>query len=192
MADRYGYPVILKLVSPIVRQQVDIGGLRMDLESPEAVRDAHAHLVGRLGALRGDRFAVQRMSPPGVACVLSTTEDPLFGPVVAFSVAGPPTDLLGDIGYRIPPLTDVDASDLILSVRAAPLLGGHEGKEPIHMDVLRDLIARLSVLADEHPDLVSVSLNPVNCWGAGVDILGAEITVAPSQGRLDADRRVIS
>ena len=192
VADRYGYPVILKLVSPIVRQQVDIGGLRMDLESPEEVRDAHAHLVGRLGALPGDRFAVQRMSPPGVACVLSTTEDPLFGPVIAFSVAGPPTDLLGDIGYRIPPLTDVDASDLILSVRAAPLLGGHEGKEPIHMDVLRDLIARLSVLADEHPDLVSVSLNPVNCWGAGVDILGAEITVAPSQGRLDADRRVIS
>ncbi len=60
------------------------------------------------------------------------------------------------------------------------------------MDVLRDVIARLSVLADEHPDLASVSLNPVNCWGAGADILGAEITVAPGHARLDADRRVIS
>jgi len=192
VADRYGYPVILKLVSPIVRQQVDIGGLRMDLGSADEVRDAYANLMARIGALPGDRFAVQAMSPPGVACVLSTTEDPLFGPVVAFSVAGPPTDLLGDIGYRIPPLTDVDARDLILSVRAAPLLVGHEGKEPIHMDVLRDLIARLSVLADEHPDLVSVSLNPVNCWGAGVDILGAEVTVAPAHARVDADRRIIS
>ncbi len=191
-AETLGYPVVLRVVSPIVRSQADIGSQRMDLDSGEAVRQACATLVSRLGSLPGDRFAVQRMSPPGVACVLSSTEDPLYGPVVAFSVAGPPTDLLGDIGYRVPPLTDVDARDLLLSVRAAPLLSGPGGKEPIHMEVLRDLVARLSVLADEHPDLASVSLNPVNCWGAGADVLGAEITVAPAGVRMDPDRRVVS
>jgi acyl-CoA synthetase (NDP forming)/RimJ/RimL family protein N-acetyltransferase len=190
-AHRVGFPVILKVVSPL-RRQLGVGGIRLDLNSDEAVREAWASLTHRLGALASDRFAVQHMSPPGVECVLSTTEDPLFGPVVAFSVAGPPTDLLGDIGYRIPPLTDVDARDLVQSVRAAPLLVGHGGKEPIHLEFLCDLVSRLSVLADEHPDLASVSLNPVNCWGAGVDILGAQISVAPALERIDSDRRVMS
>ncbi len=166
--------------------------MRPDLTSEDAVRDAHTSLVNRLGAFVADRFAVQRMSPPGVSCVVGTTEDPLFGPVVAFSIAGPPTDLLGDIGYRIPPLTDVDVDDLIFSVKAAPLLTGHRGKELIHLDELRDLIARVSVLAANHSTLASVSLQPVNCWGAGVDVLGAEIVVAPAMTRKDASRRAMT
>ena len=190
-AQRVGYPVILKVVSPL-RRQLGVGGIRLDLNSAEAVCEGWASLTRRFGALASDRYAVQHMSPPGVECVLSTTEDPLFGPVVAFSVAGPPTDLLGDIGYRIPPLTDVDARDLVQSVRAAPLLVGHGGAEPIHLEVLCDLVARLSVLADEHPDLASVTLNPVNCWGAGVDILGARISIAPALERIDSGRRVMS
>ncbi len=191
-AERLGYPVILKVITPAVRHQVGVTAVRPDLASEDAVRDAHTSLVNRLGAFVADRFAVQRMSPPGVSCVVGSTEDPLFGPVVAFSIAGPPTDLLGDIGYRIPPLTDVDVDDLIFSVKAAPLLTGHRGKEPIHLDDLRELIARVSVLADNHSILASVSLQPVNCWGAGVDVLGAEIVVAPAMTRKDASRRAMT
>ena len=191
-AERLGYPVILKVIAPALRHQVGVTGVRPDLSSPEAVRDAHASLTNRLGAFVADRFAVQRMSPPGVSCVVGSTEDPLFGPVVSFSIAGPPTDLLGDIGYRIPPLTNVDVDDLIFSVKAAPLLTGHGGKEPIYLDDLRDLIARVSTLADNHSTLASVSLQPVNCWGAGVDVLGAEIFVAPAMTRKDASRRAMT
>ena len=191
-ADLLGYPVILKVISPAVRHQVGVTGVRPDLGSPEAVRDAHASLTNRLGAFVADRFAVQRMSPPGVSCVVGSTEDPLFGPVVSFSIAGPPTELLGDIGYRIPPLTNVDVDDLIFSVKAAPLLNGHGGKEPVSLDELRELIARVSVLADNHSALRSVSLQPVNCWGAGVDVLGAEIVVAPAMTRKDASRRAMT
>ncbi len=191
-AEALGYPVILKVIAPAVRHQVGVTGVRPDLASPEAVRDAHASLTNRLGAFVADWFAVQRMSPPGVSCVVGSTEDPLFGPVVSFSVAGPPTDLLGDIGYRIPPLTTVDVDDLVFSVKAAPLLTGHGGKEPIHLDDLRELIARVSVLADNHSALSTVSLQPVNCWGAGVDVLGAEIFVAPAMTRKDASRRAMT
>ncbi|MFZ1286840.1 MAG: GNAT family N-acetyltransferase [Candidatus Phosphoribacter sp.] len=191
-AERVGYPVILKAVAPAMRHQVGVTGVRLDLASAGAVQEAHRSLVNRLGSLIADRFAVQAMSPPGVSCVISSTEDPLFGPVVAFSVAGPPTDLLGDIGYRIPPLTDVDVNDLIFSVKAAPLLVGHKGKEPIHLDALRDLLARVAVLADNHPTIASLSLQPVNCWGAGVDVLGAEITLGPALTRKDASRRAMT
>ena len=74
----------------------------------------------RLAPLSANSFVVQRMATPGVSCVVRSDEDPLFGPVVSFSIAGPPTELLGDIGHRIPPLTDVDVSDLISSVKARP------------------------------------------------------------------------
>jgi acyl-CoA synthetase (NDP forming)/RimJ/RimL family protein N-acetyltransferase len=188
-AEALTYPVILKSTSPVVRHQPGIVGVRGDLGDATAVRDAFESLRTRLGALGDGRFAVQRMAVPGVSCVLQTAEDPLFGPVVSFSVAGPPTELLGDIAHRIPPLTDVDVTDLIDGVKAAPLLSGHRGAAPVHRAALRDLVARMSVLADDHPNLASVDLNPVNAWTGGVDVLGAEITVRPAQVRTDPGRR---
>ena len=148
-------------------------------------------LCGRLAPLAANSFVVQRMSEPGVPCVINTTEDPLFGPVVSFSVAGPPTELLGDVGHRIPPLTDVDVSDLISSVRAAPLLHGHRGAAPVNRGALSDLIARASVLADEIPEVAFLDLNPVNAHPGGVDVLGAEVVVAPASVRKDTGRRAL-
>ncbi len=188
-AETLTYPVILKSTSPLVRHQPGIVGVRGDLSDDTQVRDAHRSLTERLGPLGADRFVVQRMAVPGVSCVLQASEDPLFGPVVSFSVAGPPTELLGDIAHRIPPLTDVDVTDLIDGVKAAPLLAGHRGAAPVHRAALSDLVARLSVLADNHPELASVVLNPVNAWTGGVDVLGAEVTVRPALVRKDPGRR---
>ncbi len=188
-ADELTYPVILKSTSPVVRHQPGLVGVRGDLVDSEAVRDAHTSLSQRLGPLVADRFVVQRMAVPGVSCVIHASEDPLFGPVVSFSVAGPPTDLLEDVAHRIPPLTDVDVTDLIDGVKAAPLLSGHRGAAPVHRAALADLIARLSVLADDHPELSSVELNPVNAWTGGVDVLGAEVVVRPALVRKDPGRR---
>ena len=100
-------------------------------------------------------------------CVVTSDEDPLFGPVIGFSVAGLPTELLDDIAYRIPPLTDVTVSELISSVKAAPVLHGHRGATPVHRAALADLIARVSVLADDLPEVASLVLNPVNAHPGG-------------------------
>ncbi|MEO7132068.1 MAG: acetate--CoA ligase family protein, partial [Dermatophilaceae bacterium] len=188
-AERLTYPVILKSASPVVRHQPGLIGVRAELADADAVREAYASLSDRLGSIARDEFLVQRMATPGVSCVLEATEDPLFGPVVSFSIAGPPTELLGDISHRIPPLNDVDVTDLIDGVKAAPLLAGHRGAAPVHRAALIDLVSRLSVLADDHPELVSVHLNPVNAWSGGVDVLGAEITVRPAQTRADPGSR---
>jgi acyl-CoA synthetase (NDP forming) len=132
------------------------------------------------------------MATPGVACVVRTSEDPVFGPVVSFSVAGPPTDLLGDIGYRIPPLTDVDVTDLISSVKASPLLDGYRGAAVVDHAALADLIARVSVLADRQPDVSLLEINPVLAHPGGADVLGVEIVVTPSTKRTDAERRALT
>ena len=191
-ADALGYPVILKTTSPVLRHQPGGTGLRLDLTGPEAVRTAVLSVRSRLGPIAEGSFLVQKMAPPGVSCVLSSVEDPLFGPVVSFSVAGPPTELLGDIAHRIPPLTDVDVSDLLSAVRAAPLLNGHRGAMPVHRAALSDLVARLTCLADDLPEVDHVLLNPVNAWTGGVDVLDAEISIHAALTRKDADKRVMT
>jgi acyl-CoA synthetase (NDP forming) len=191
-AEELGYPVVIKSVAPVLRHQAGLSGIRIDLRSEAQLREAFASLDERLAPMSANTYVVQRMATPGVACVVQSDEDPLFGPVVAFSIAGPPTELLGDIGYRIPPLTDVDVSDLISSVKAAPLLHGHRGATPVHRAALADLIARLSVLADNLPEVSTLVLNPVNAHPAGVDVLGAEAVVAPTPRRKDPRRRSLT
>jgi len=191
-AEQLGYPVVVKSSSPTVRHQPGLGAIRVDLRTEASLRESFEALSSRLSPLAADTFVVQRMATPGVPCVVRTSEDPVFGPVVSFSIAGPPTDLLDDIGYRIPPLTDVDVSDLISSVKASPLLNGHRGAELADRAALADLIARVSVLADQQPDVASLEINPVIAHPGGVDVLGVEIVVAPSIKRTDAGRRALT
>ena len=179
-AEQVGYPVVLKSTAPMVRHQGGTSGVRVDLRTEAALRAAWESLTERLAPLDADRLVVQRMATPGVPCVVTSDEDPLFGPVIGFSVAGLPTELLGDIGYRIPPLTDVDVSELISSVKASPVLHGHRGATPVNRAALADLIARVSVLADDLAEVASLVLNPVNAHPGGVEVLGAEIVLAPA------------
>jgi acyl-CoA synthetase (NDP forming) len=191
-AEQLGYPVIVKSVSPTVRHQPGLAAMRADLRSEASVRESFETLSARLSPLEADRFVVQKMATPGVACVVRTSEDGVFGPVVSFSIAGPPTDLLDDIGYRIPPLTDVEVTDLISSVKASPLLDGYRGAAPADRGALADLIARVSVLAERQADVSSLEINPVLAHSGGVDVLGVEIVVRPSTKRADAQRRALT
>ena len=103
-----------------------------------------------------------------------------------------PRELLGDVAYRIPPLTDVNVSELISSIKAAPVLHGHRGTTPVNRAALADLIARVSVLADDMPEIASLSLNPVNAHPGGVEVLGADISIAPAPRRTDPGRRSLT
>ena len=182
----------MKSISPAMRHQPGQGAMHVDLATEGSVRESFESLSARLSPMDADTFVVQRMGTPGVACVVRTSEDSVFGPVVSFSIGGPPTDLLDDIGYRIPPLTDVDVMDLISSVKASPLLEGYHGAPVADRAALADLIARVSVLADRQPDVASLEINPVLAHPHGVDVLGVEIVVTPSTKRTDAERRALT
>jgi acyl-CoA synthetase (NDP forming) len=191
-ARRLGWPVALKTTAPHLRHRVDLGGVRLGINGPTELAD-HVNAMHRVMApLGGDDLVVQRMAPAGVACVVRTVEDPLFGPVVSFGVGGDATELLGDVAYRIPPLTDVDIVDLVSSVRAAPKLFGHRGARPVDVDALYDVIARASCLALDLPEIADLELNPVVVSDQGVSVLDATIRVAPAPGRTDHGLRELT
>jgi acyl-CoA synthetase (NDP forming) len=191
-ADALGYPVALKTTAAHLRHRVDLGGVRLDLAGPAEVADGVARMRGTLGPLGGDDFVVQAMAPAGVACVVRSVEDPLFGPVVSFGLAGDATALLGDYAHRIPPLAENDVADLVRSVKAAPKLFGHRGARESDVDALQDVIARISCLADDLPEVAELELNPVVVAERGAAVLGATIRVAPDLGRTDTGVRVLT
>jgi len=191
-AGRLGWPVALKTTAPHLRHRVDLGGVRLGINGPTELADHVVSMRRLLQPLGGDELVVQAMAPTGVACVVRTVEDPLFGPVVSFGVGGDAIDLLGDVAHRIPPLTDVDIVDLVGSVRAAPKLFGHRGARPADAAALYDVIARVSTLAEDLPEVAELELNPVVVSETGVSVLDATIRLAPDPGRTDGGLRELS
>jgi acyl-CoA synthetase (NDP forming) len=142
-----------------------------------------------LAPYEAQTLVVQRMAPAGVACLIRTVEDPLFGPVISFGVAGDASDLLGDLAHRIPPLTAADVAELVTSVRAAPQLFGHREAPPVAVAALHDVIARVAALVQDLPEVAELELNPVVVSQDSVAVLGAVVRLAADPHRSDAGIR---
>lgn len=174
-----GLPVGVRLTDPELAGRAELGTQRLNLETEGAVRTAVRRLKNRFGD-KAEILMVQRMAPPGVACVLGSVEDPLFGPVVSFGLSGVTSELLGDRAYAIPPLTDVDAAALVRAPRASPLLFGHKGGGSVDIAAMEDLVLRVSLLVDEHLELAEVVLDPVLASSRGLVVLGARVRLQSS------------
>jgi acyl-CoA synthetase (NDP forming)/RimJ/RimL family protein N-acetyltransferase len=193
-AEQIGWPVALKTTVPALRHRADLGGVRLDVHDEAELRAdvaqvlalAHGHVVepGRAP------LEVQAMAPLGAACVVRSVEDPLFGPVLSFGLSGDASDLLGDVSYAVPPLTDVDVAELVRAARAAPRLFGYRGLPPLDVAALEDVIARVSLLADDLPELRSLELHPVVVSERGVVVLGARVQLGTAD-RADGSRRAL-
>ncbi|WP_233150163.1 bifunctional GNAT family N-acetyltransferase/acetate--CoA ligase family protein [Kineosporia sp. A_224] len=187
-----GFPVALKATAPHLRHRVDLGGVRLDIASVGELSETFVRMRDTLGPLGGEDLVVQAMAPTGVACVVRSAEDPLFGPVVSFGLAGDATALLGDWAHRIPPLCEQDVVDLVRTVKAAPKLFGHRGAGEADVDALHDVLARVSCLALDVPEIAELDLNPVVAADRGAAVLGATIRLAPDEGRTDAGVRELT
>ncbi|NEK56894.1 GNAT family N-acetyltransferase [Geodermatophilus sabuli] len=189
-AEAVGYPVVLKSTAPWLRHRSDLGGVRLDLADADAVRSAFAAIPS------GDPVIVQEMAAPGVATVVEIVDDPSFGALVSFGLGGVATDLLGDRAYRTLPLTDLDAAELVRAPRAWPLLDGYRGSEPVDVAALEDLLLRVARLADDLPEVLQLTLEPVivgpaEPWhgGRSLVVAGATVRVGPPTARVDAGPR---
>ena len=160
-------------------------------ESVDVSRDRASDILGCYGIAVEPATAVQgdTQGEGRVATVIEAWEDPSFGGVVSFGIAEMAAELLGDRAYRLAPLTDVDAADLVRAVGAAPVLFGHGGAPPVDASALEDLLCRVSRLVEELPETVRLALNPVIVSGQGVAVRGVRMRLAPPPPRTDAGPR---
>ncbi len=188
-AARLGYPVALKTTAPHLRHRADLGGVRLDLAGEEALRRAYGELTDLLGKPAELQPVVQAMAPRGVDTVVRATVDSAAGAVLSFGLAGAPSELLGDTAHRLVPATDREVAELIRSIRAAPVLFGWRGAAPVDTAALEELLLRVSRLVDDHPEVVSVALEPVVVGPQGLTVLGASVRLSPPPPRADLGPR---
>jgi acetyl coenzyme A synthetase (ADP forming)-like protein len=173
-------PVALKAYAPGLVHKTDAGGVRLGVEGGEAVRSA-ALEIERMVAAHGHRLrglVVQPMAPPGgVELLLGVVSDENFGPVIACGAGGTSAELLGDVAVRITPLSDLDAAEMVRSLRTFPLLSGYRGSPPCDVDAVEDALRRLSALVETHPEIAEMDLNPLLATPNGAAILDARVRV---------------
>jgi acyl-CoA synthetase (NDP forming)/GNAT superfamily N-acetyltransferase len=173
-------PVVLKADVPGLVHKTDAGAVVLDLRTEADVRAAYSQLMDRFGD-RQRRVLVQPMISGGTEVIIGVADDHMFGPLVVFGLGGVATEVLADHAARLTPLTDVDADRLIGSIRSAPLLLGHRGSPPADLKAVRDLLLRVSRLADDLPEVTDLDLNPVIARPDGVFVVDARIKVTPYQ-----------
>ena len=182
--EKLGWDVVLKAGSEHLRTRPDLAHVWHNIRSADEMGEAWDELTTWKGMRKDTKFFVQRAAADGIQVSFSVTEDPLFGPLVSFGLAGAPSELLGDRSYGIPPLTDLDAEAMIRDLRSAPLLYGYRGSDAVDVDVLQDIIVRLAAMKDDLPEIAELDLEPVLVHGKGYTALSARAKVVPS-----ADRR---
>ena len=169
-------PVVLKADVPGLLHKTDAGAV--ELRTEDEVRAAYRRLAERFGE-RQRQVLVQPMIADGTEVIVGVTDDHMFGPLVVFGLGGVATEVLADHAARLTPLTNIDADQLIGSIRSAPLLRGYHGQPAADLGALRDLLLRVSRLADDLPEITELDLNPVIARPDGVFVVDARIKVRP-------------
>lgn len=186
IADELGYPVALKIVSDQVSHKSDAGGVKLSLESAEAVTTAAETMLENVArfapgaSLEG--FSVQPMisRPHAYEVVLGMTQDPVFGPVLLFGHGGTAVEVIDDTAVALPPLNMKLAKDLIDRTRISRLLAGYRNRPAVDMDRLCQTLIQLSQLVVDIPEILEVDINPMLVDESGLVALDARIRVVPA------------
>ena len=163
VAKKIGYPVVMKINTPAILHKTEFGGVMVDLRTDKELRQAFNDLQSRVGKLRkGEVFsvAIQQMVSGGIETVMGMTLDPSFGPLIMFGLGGIYVEVMKDVAFRINPLTDYSAREMIASIKSYPLLTGFRGAAPVDLSILEETLLRLSLLVKDFTCFEEIDINP--------------------------------
>jgi acyl-CoA synthetase (NDP forming) len=182
-AERLGYPLVAKVVSPDILHKSDVGGVILGLDTPASVASAVETLVARMHQrqARLDGILLQRQVASGIEALVGVTTDPTFGPLLVCGLGGTLVEVVRDVAFRLIPVSDVEATAMLTTLRANVLLDGYRGAPPGDREALIALLLRVSALAESIPELQELDLNPVKVLapGQGIIALDGRMRLAP-------------
>ncbi len=182
-AAQIGFPVVMKISGPKIVHKTDVGGVRLNLTDEAGVRTAYDEMIaGVRGKMGADTeiwgVLVQKMLPRGKEVILGMSRDPRMGPLLMFGLGGIYTEALKDVAFRLAPIRENEALEMIMGIRSHKLLRGFRGEAPSDLEAIGDCLLRLSQLVSSHPRIRELDINPLLVYAAG-------------QGCMVADARVI-
>jgi acyl-CoA synthetase (NDP forming) len=179
LSKEIGFPVALKIVSPDVLHKTDAGGVKLSLQNEEEVAKAYDEIISSIkehepkANIQG--VAVQNMARPGTEVIIGMSKDPQFGPVLMFGLGGILVEVLKDVSFRIAPLTKRDAREMIKEIKGYPILEGYRGQEPANIEVLEELLLKVSDFVEQEPKIKELDINPIFAYRDGAVAVDARV-----------------
>ena len=176
-----GFPVVLKVASSDIVHKSDAGAVKLGLETPVQVGKAWDEIMNiarvKYPKATVDGVSVQKMAPRGVEVIIGMSKDEQFGPVLMFGLGGVWVEILKDVSFKIVPLTDQDATDMIREIKGYALLKGYRGQKPVDIPHLERLLVQVSQFAEKNPNIKELDLNPVLAYPDGALAVDARIVL---------------
>ncbi len=178
-ADQIGYPVVLKIVSPDIIHKSDIGAVMLNLKNPIDVKEAYNKILNNAKKHKPDAkitgILVQEMAPTSTEVIVGSIKDPQFGPALMFGLGGIFVEILKDVTFRIAPITEADAKEMITEVKGYPILKGYRNQPPADTDAIVKILLNTSRLVMDHMEIKELDLNPILVYEKGAKTVDARI-----------------
>jgi len=178
-AKAQGFPVALKISSPDILHKSDVGGVKLNLDSDEAVEKAYDELLAAVQRSSPQAHVngvlVTRMAPAGLEVIIGMNRDPQFGPVLLFGLGGVMVEIFQDVSLRLLPITRKEALGMIRQIKGYGLISGYRGRPAVDEQALADCLTAVAQMAQTHPSVVEIDLNPVFAYPDGILVADARI-----------------
>lgn len=181
-AEKLGYPVVLKIVSPEIIHKTEVGGVVLGLSSSDAVKSAYLRIIETARTSRPDArvigVLVQKMAPRSTEVIVGSVNDPQFGHTILFGLGGVFVEILKDVAFRIAPLEERDAREMVHEIKGYSVLAGYRGFPPADQDAIVDIILKASRLVTENSQIDQMDLNPTIVYERGALVVDARILLS--------------
>jgi acetyl-CoA synthetase (ADP-forming) len=178
-ADKIGYPVVLKIVSPDITHKSDVGGVALNLKDKEDVQNAYDRILANVKKQCAEAkivgMLIQEMAPPSTEVIVGAIKDPQFGPAVMFGLGGIFVEVLKDVTFRVAPIAKDEAYEMISEVKAYPLLKGYRNTPPADVGAIAEILLNTSRLVMDHQEIKELDLNPIIVYEKGAKTVDARI-----------------
>jgi acyl-CoA synthetase (NDP forming) len=178
-AKKIGFPIVLKIVSPDIIHKFDVGAVILNVNNEAEVRSAYNKILKNVNkhkpSARIVGLLVQEMAPQSTEVIVGATKDPQFGPALMFGLGGIFVEVLKDVTFRIAPISEPDAREMITEVRANPILKGYRGQPPADINAIVEILMNTSRLVMEHQEIKELDLNPIMVYEKGAKTVDARI-----------------
>jgi acyl-CoA synthetase (NDP forming) len=181
IAKELGFPVVMKILSPDIAHKSDVGGVKLGLKSEAEVAAAHDAMLAAVRQAapkaRITGVSIQAMAKQGTEVIIGMSKDPSFGPVLMFGLGGIFVEALKDVAFRVVPLTQRDAKQMVREIKGYPVLEGVRGQAGADVAKLEEAILKLSAFVDAHPEIKELDMNPVFAYRDGIAAVDARIVI---------------
>ena len=171
-----GYPVVMKLMSDKIVHKSDAGAVKLGIADAVSAKQAVSELLAIECDDSTKAISIQQMAPPPIAeIIIGSISDPQFGPAIMFGIGGVLVEVMKDVSFRIAPISDYDAEEMLHEIKGFQLLDGFRGRDVADFEAIKDALKKISTLVWEHQEIAEMDLNPLFTYKDGILAVDARI-----------------